>query len=122
MTRSEELGLLLDIEYGFYHQYQRWLQQGRLSEADAARKIGQCCCVIAAYRSMCAAELQWNEYPESYFTDPPEFPAVTTIGANVDYVGRSNHSPITWDMVGCDIPDGEYQYSIFDYQGFINPM
>lgn len=128
MSRAGDLSLLLEVSYMIYSEYHERYRRGTVSQTEARWKIGISCRSIAKYKQQCQEELQPEEYPKFYFWDPPtELPDSPTVADT--NVGRIDCSslPSMWNVTGSDAGSGDYrdigyQYSIFDYKGFINPM
>lgn len=72
MARTDELSLLLRIEYGFWNQYHRWYQANRISEAEAIHRLNMQRKSIISFKESCEQELQEDEYPEEYYFATPE--------------------------------------------------
>lgn len=68
---SEELSMLLRIEYGSYEHCQRWYRKGRYDRETAGRKIDSRCRVIRNLKRRCLRELPEEEYPEEYYLPDP---------------------------------------------------
>lgn len=75
MARTDELSLLLRIEYGFWNQYHRWYQTGRISQPEAVHRLNAQRKSIISFKKKCELELQEvqeEEYPEEYYFATPE--------------------------------------------------
>ena len=68
---SEELALLLRIEYGSYEHCKRWYRKGRYDRETTVRKINSRCRVIRNLKRRCRQELRKEDYPEEYYLPDP---------------------------------------------------
>lgn len=72
MARTDELSLLLRIEYGFWNQYHRWYQTGRISQPEAVHRLNAQRKSIISFKKNCELELLEEEYPEEYYFATPK--------------------------------------------------
>ncbi|MDD7389479.1 MAG: hypothetical protein PUG60_07460 [Lachnospiraceae bacterium] len=68
---SEELSMLLRLEYGSYGHCKRWHQMGRYDGETTLRKMNSRCRVIRNLKHRCIQELPEEEYPEEYYLPDP---------------------------------------------------
>ena len=83
MSRSEELAMLLRIEYRSYNHCISWFRKGLYDRETAKEKINSRCRVINTLKQWCVQELPEEEYPEEYYLPDP-LPADQIIGLEAE--------------------------------------
>ena len=116
MSRSEELSMLLRIEYRSYNHCMSWFRKGLYSRDTVWEKLNSRCRAIKTMKQWCVQELQEEEYPEEYYIPDP-LPADQIIDSNMEEPAE-NDTPLTAVIPDLDnaVP---VQISLFDFYGEI---
>ncbi|MDY2627794.1 MAG: hypothetical protein SOW08_05680 [Lachnospiraceae bacterium] len=111
---SEELSLLLRIEYGSYEHCKRWYRKGWYDRETAGKKIDSYYRVIRNLKLRCRKELPEEEYPEEYYLPEP-IPAEDLL----DDLKLENKETCQIAAILPDPDNDGIQLSIFDLFGNI---
>lgn len=114
MSRSEELSLLLRIEYRSYNHCISWFQKGLYDRDSVREKINSRCRAINTMKRWCVQELQEEEYPDEYYLPDP-LPSDQIIDLDTKEPAAKN---LHLTAILPD-PDKPVQISLFDFYGDI---
>lgn len=116
MSRSEELAMLLRIEYRSYNHCISWFRKGLYDREAVREKINSRRHVINTLKQWCVQELQEDDYPEEYYLPDP-LPADQIIGSDAEEPDDKKKG--THLMAVLPDPDNAVQLSLFDLFGDI---